>query len=243
MQEWRDEAVVLRAKPFGEGKLLAELFARNQGRCGGMAHSQKRHGSALQPGNVIFADWRARTADQLGSFQAIELHKAHAAGAMHDPAALAAIGSASELLRVATPERQPYPPLFAALEILLEQLGQGEIWPALYARFELGLLSALGYGLDLSSCALTGVAERLRWVSPRSGRAANEEAGAPYAEKLLRLPAFLTEPHRELQAGDVADALALSGYFLETRVFESLGQGVPPTRRRLIEALGYSGRL
>jgi acetyl-CoA acetyltransferase len=33
------------------------------------------------------------------------------------------------------------------------------------------LLEEIGYGMDLTACALTGVAEDLAWVSPRTGRA------------------------------------------------------------------------
>jgi len=241
--EWRDDAFVLRAKPFGEGKLLAEVFTRANGRCGGLAHSQRRAGPLLQPGNLLHAEWRARTVDQLGVFSGLELQRAYAATAMQDSAALAAIGSAAELIRVATPERQAYPALFAALDVLMEQLIEPEVWPALYARFELGLLSALGYGLDLGACALTGAQEDLRRVSPRSGRAASAAAGAPFSDKLLRLPPFLTEPDAQVESGDVADAMALAGWFLERRVFDAAGRGLPDARRRLIEALGHAHRL
>ncbi len=127
--------------------------------------------------------------------------------------------------------------------MLLASLEARETWPALYARFELGALAALGYGLDLEACALTGAREDLAFVSPRSGRAASAEAGTPFADKLLRLPAFLTRPGAPVAEGDVADAFALCGYFLERRLFDPMGQGLPDARRRLIEALGRSGRL
>lgn len=244
MLEWRDDAFVLRVRAFGEGKLLAEVFAREQGRCGGLAHSHRRAAPLLQPGNLISASWRARSADQLGVFTSLEMQRAYAAQAMQDQAALAAISSAAELIRAATPERQAYPSIFAALEILMEELHEPEIWPALYARFELGLLAALGYGLDLSCCALTGdTSATLRWVSPRSGRAASDEAARDFTDKLLRLPPFLTETSAALSSGDVADAFALAGFFLERRVFDRHGLGLPDARRRLIEALGHSARL
>jgi DNA repair protein RecO (recombination protein O) len=117
------------------------------------------------------------------------------------------------------------------------------VWPALYARFELGLLTALGYGLDLSRCAVTGEKGNLAWVSPRTGRAAAYEAGLPHADVLLRLPPFLVDADAELKSGDVADAFALTGYFLERRLFDQKGEGMPEARRRLIERLGFAGRL
>ena len=140
-------------------------------------------------------------------------------------------------------ERQAYPGLYDALTLLLDNFGDAELWPPIYARFELGLLSELGYGLDLERCAITGETENLAFVSPRTGRAATREAGEPFADKLLRLPPFVRDPDVPVEEGDVADALALAGYFLERRVFDHIGQGMPEQRRRLIEALGYSGRL
>jgi DNA repair protein RecO (recombination protein O) len=60
---------------------------------------------------------------------------------------------------------------------------------------------------------------------------------------LLRLPPFLVDAEAELAAGDVADAFALAGYFLERRLFDHKGEGMPEARRRLIERLGFAGRL
>jgi DNA repair protein RecO (recombination protein O) len=107
----------------------------------------------------------------------------------------------------------------------------------------LGLLAALGYGLDLAACALTGAHDDLAFVSPKSGRAAARAAGAPFSDKLLALPSFLTDAGAELAEGDIADAFALAGFFLERRVFDPMGQGLPDARRRLIETLGHAGRL
>ncbi len=127
--------------------------------------------------------------------------------------------------------------------MLLEALPVEEIWPAIYVRFEIGLLAQSGYGLDLERCAVSGATEDLAWVSPRTGRAASAEAGAPFADKLLRLPPFLLDGAAPVEEGDVADAFALAGHFLERRLFDQRGEGLPDSRRRLIERLGFAGRL
>lgn len=241
--EWTEDAIVLGARPFGEGKLVAEVFARSHGRFGGVVHGGRRAAPALQAGNLVHVTWKARTGDQLGFFSPLDLVEAHAARVMEDRAALAGLASAISLIRIGGAERQAYPGLYDALTLLLENFGDGEFWPPIYARFELGLLSELGYGLDLERCAITGETENLAFVSPRTGRAATAEAGEPFADKLLRLPPFILDPEVPIEEGDVADALALAGYFLERRVFDHVGQGMPEQRRRLIEALGYSGRL
>ena len=241
--EWLDDAIVLGSRPFGEGKLVAEVFARAHGRFGGIVHAGRKSQPMLQAGNLVHAGWKARLSEQLGFFNPLELAEPHATRLLDDASALAGLASAISLIRGATPERQAYPQLYDALVVLIESMPHRDIWPALYARFELGLLAALGYGLDLTRCAVTGATEGLAWVSPRTGRAATFEAGAPHADVLLKLPPFLIDAEAELHEGDVADALALSGFFLERRLFDHKGEGMPEARRRLIERLGFAGRL
>jgi DNA repair protein RecO (recombination protein O) len=241
--EWTDDAIVLGARHFGEGKLVAEVFSREHGRYGGVVHAGRKSQPILQAGNVVHAGWKARLSEQLGFYSPLELIEPHATRLLDDPIALAGLSSAVTLIRSATPERQAYPQLYDALIVLIEAMPHHEIWPAIYARFELGLLSAMGYGLDLSRCAVTGETQNLAWVSPRTGRAATYDAGAPHAGLLLRLPPFLVDAEAELKEGDVADAFALAGYFLERRVFDQRGENLPETRRRLIERLGFAGRL
>jgi DNA repair protein RecO (recombination protein O) len=241
--EWVDDAIVLGARHFGEGKLVAEVFAREHGRFGGVVHAGRKTLPIVQAGNVVHAGWKARLADQLGFFQPLEMIEPHATRLLDDPIALSGLSSAITLVRGAVAERQAYPQLYDALIVLIEAMPQNDVWPAIYTRFELGLLAALGYGLDLSRCAVTGATEDLGWVSPRTGRAATVEAGSPHADVLLRLPQFLTDPDAELKEGDVADAFALSGFFLERRLFDARGEGMPDARRRLIERLGFAGRL
>ncbi|MGE0829120.1 MAG: DNA repair protein RecO [Hyphomonadaceae bacterium] len=243
--EWQDDAIILGAKPFGESKAIAEVFARGHGRYGGVVHGGlgKIMRPVLQAGNLVRAGWKARLSEQLGFYAPLDLVEPHAAKVFDNPMALAGLASSIALVRATTAERQAYPNIFAALLLLIEALPEEAVWPALYARFEIGLLAELGYGLDLSRCALTGETEDLAFVSPRTGRAATAEAGAPFADKLLRLPPFLSRPDAPLEEGDVADAFALAGFFLERRVFDQRGEGLPEARRRLIERLGFAGRL
>ncbi|MDX2234902.1 MAG: DNA repair protein RecO [Hyphomonadaceae bacterium] len=243
--EWTDDAIVLGARPYGETQALAEVFARTHGRSGAIVHggASRRMKPVLQLGNVVRVTWKARTADQLGFFAPFDLVDPHAARLLDDQPALAALSSAADLVRAGTAERQAHAGLFDAFLVLLDALGANDIWPALYARFELGLLAELGYGLDLGVCALTGANDDLAYVSPRTGRAATRSAGEAYADRLLRLPPFIVDPSAPVESGDVADAFALAGWFLERRIFDRQGHGMPDSRRRLIETLGHRGRL
>lgn len=243
--QWSDEGFVLGLRQHGETGALLEVFTAQNGRAGGYVYggASRRRRPDFEIANKLALTWQARVGDQLGRFAQVELIEANAARVLADPAALAAMSAAIALVRTAAPERQAFPALFEALNVLIHAADAPDLLPALYARFELGLLAALGYGLDLEACALTGATENLAFVSPKTGRAACAQAGAPYADKLLRLPPFLVDPNAALEEGDVADALALAGHFLDLRVFDAKGEGLPPARRRLIEHLGHAGRL
>jgi DNA repair protein RecO (recombination protein O) len=143
----------------------------------------------------------------------------------------------------ALPEREAHPGAFAAFEALTEALNHDAVWPAVLVRFEAGLLDELGFGLDLSRCAVSGGADDLIYVSPKSGRAVSREAGAPYRDKLLKLPPFMLSSQGGLGEGDVGEGLALTGHFLERNVFGPLNRPLPPARVWLIERLAAAGRL
>ncbi len=130
--------------------------------------------------------------------------------------------------------RHPYQALFDAFMSLLYALSAtGNHWGAVYVRWELGMLEQLGFGLDVSACAVTGGSDDLVWVSPRSGRAVCAAAGEPYRDRLLALPAFLLGgPDGGPDA--VAAGLRLTGHFLSRHLFVHDRAGPPPARERFL---------
>ena len=217
--EWSDEGVILGVRPHGETGAVLELFTRAHGRHLGLVHGgrSRKLRPVLQTGNHVDATWKARLADNLGHFT-LELRKGFAAGVMDDAAALAALTSIAALTRL-LPERDPHPNLYEVTLFVLGFLDERAVWPALVVRWELALLEELGFGLDLASCAATGKTTDLVYVSPKSGRAVSAEAGEPYKDRLLALPAFLRAgatgavTEEDLRAG-----FALTGHFLDARV-------------------------
>ena len=241
---WSDEGVILSVRPHGETGAVLELFTRQHGRHLGLVHGgrSRKLRPILQVGNHVDATWKARLADHLGHF-AVELRKGFAAHVMEDAAALAALTSMAELARL-LPERDPHPNLFEVTLFVLGFLDEAAVWPALVVRWELVLLEELGFGLDLASCAATGKTADLLYVSPKSGRAVSAEAGEPYKERLLALPAFL----RGSGTGTVTDedvraGFALTGHFLEARVLRPRDMGMPDARGRLLSYLRQNPRV
>jgi DNA repair protein RecO (recombination protein O) len=216
--EWLDEAIVLSSRPHGENAAVVNLLTPTQGRHAGLVPGGQGRSAqpTLQPGNRVKAKWRARTADMLGNY-ALELITSHAAPWLDNPEILNIVASACAVTEAGLPERQPMPGIYAGLATLLS-LRDAEFWGPAYVKWELGLLKALGYGLDLSQCAKNGEADNLVYVSPRTGRAVSAEAGEPYREKLLPLPSFLLgEPAWEPE--NILTGLDLTAHFLRTHVF------------------------
>lgn len=231
---WSDEAIILSVRPHGETAAVVELLTRTHGRHLGLVHGgrSRRARPVLQIGNHVDAAWKARLSEHLGHMT-LELRGAYAAPAMDSPAALAALTSLCTLARL-LPERDPHPNLFEVTLFVLGFLDDDHVWPALLVRWEMALLSELGFGLDLTQCAASGVNDDLIYVSPKTGRAVSASAGEPYRDRLLSLPAFL-RPGRQggPTAADIADGFALTGHFLDTRVYRPRGEAVPEVRHRL----------
>lgn len=236
--QWSDEGVILSVRPHGETGAVLELFTRGHGRHLGLVHGgrSRRLRPVLQTGNHLDVTWKARLADHLGHF-GVELRKGYAAAVMEDASALAALTSMVALARL-LPERDPHPNLYEVTLFVLGFLDEPQVWPALVVRWELALLEELGFGLDLASCAATGTTADLVYVSPKSGRAVSGEAGEPYKDRLLALPAFLrgraTGPVTE---EDVRAGFALTGHFLDARVLRPREIPMPDARGRLLSYL------
>lgn len=241
--EWRDKGIVLAVRPHGETSAIVEILTESQGRHAGLVKGARSRAMrpVLQPGNQVTVGWRARLAEHLGMFQ-IEADHLGAGGVMEDRAALAGLNAACALAVMALPEREAHPAVHAGFELLLSAFEDEDLWPALYVRWEAGLLSDLGYGLDLKKCAVTGETEDLSHVSPRTGRAVCREEAAPYAAKLLELPGFM-RGSGAIAEGDIAKGLDLTGYFLERRVLWPVDRQLPEARTRLIAELERIGRL
>lgn len=236
--EWTDIGIVLGTRRHGEANAVVELMTREHGRHLGLVRGGfgSRQQPVLQPGNLVKAVWRARLDEHLG-YYAIEGLDLRAAAFLSAAHALYGLNHLAALCRV-LPERDPHQPMFDLLDLTISELAEPALAAALVARFELQLLAELGFGLDLSVCAVTGGAAELIYVSPKSGRAVSRGAGAPWHDKLLGLPAFLNADEIGAPTAEaVRQGFALTGFFLARHVYEPRGEAMPEARDHFIAAV------
>jgi DNA repair protein RecO (recombination protein O) len=235
--QWTDEGIVIGVKRHGEASAILELMTREHGRHLGLVRGGfgSRMKPVLQVGNGVSASWRARLDEHLGNYtiEPVNLRASSFFAASH---AIYGVSHLATLMRL-LPERDPHADLYAELEDVLNHLDDAVVAAPMVVRFELQLLSELGFGLDLEQCASTGSRADLIYVSPKSGRAVSREAGEPWADKMLRLPAFLRERDAAPAGRDLDDGFALTGFFLARHVLEPRGLALSDERAHFIAAI------
>lgn len=235
--EWREEGIVLAVRKHGETSVIVEVLTRSHGRHAGVVRggTSRKMTPILQPGGQVDVSWKARLQEHIGSFT-IEPVRSRSQ-AMDDRLSLAGLNVVTALVVFALPEREPHPALYDRTRALLDLLGQHELWPLAYLKWELALLEETGFGLDLSRCAVTGGQNDLIYVSPKTGRAVSRDGAGDWVDRLLPLPPVL-RGEGGAEDDEILTALATTGYFVEEKLAATLGNKRPPDARgRFVDLL------
>lgn len=224
-----DQGFIITLKTPQEKGRVVKIFSQTHGLMLGWLHGRK---NVLQRGDMVSFIWRARLSEQLGAFT-LECKKAIANHILLNALKLKLLQTLTLLLEMALPERQPYPLLFEEtnrfLDILLYESQDVSLIKA-YILWELTLLEELGFGLSLKVCALTGSKQNLAYVSPKTGRAASQEAAQAYRDKLFALPQFLWDSSHLPTETCLKQGLQLTGYFIEQHVLCANDKKLPISR-------------
>lgn len=232
-------AILVSVRPHGEHGAIVRALTPGSGIQAGYVRGgrSRRLRPILLPGNLVQAEFRARTEDQLAHLT-VEL-LASRAPLLVEPLPAAAIDWVLALTASALPEGHAYPRLFEALEGVLaavEAAPSAKGWAVALVRYELLVLGELGFGLDLSECAATGAVEDLAFVSPKSGRAVSASGAGDYRDRLLPLPAFLlTGGAAEWES--ILDGLRITGHFLARDLLIEGQADILAARERLVDRL------
>ena len=238
---WSDKGLVISVKKYGENSLILHLLTKDHGVHAGLVKyiSTKKSGHIYELGNILSVEWTGRLEEQLGFYKS-ELEKSYLYSIINNSLKLDALNTICPMLSTFLPERQVNSKLYQeTIEIIahLNNNNNDMTWISRYIQWELLLLSELGYGLDLSRCAVTGEIESLKYVSPKSGRSVSELGAGKWAKKLLILPKFLQKyntiamDNEELNSG-----IKLTTFFLN-RYAVSIGLKLPESRDRFTNKL------
>jgi DNA repair protein RecO (recombination protein O) len=236
--EWTSEGVIVSVRKYGENSVIIDTLTPTHGRHLGVVRggASRKMAATLQPGSQVKLEWRARLEEHLGNFRVEQLESR--SDMFDDRLRLAALSSICSIVTFSFPERMPVAELYNSTLNLMDTLNTGGDWKPLYALWELQVLEEMGFGLDLTSCAVTNVTQDLIYVSPKSGRAVSRKAAGEWMERLLPLPSFLRNKFETANNEDILNSLKTTGHFLSSWLATSLGERkLPEARNRLISRL------
>ncbi|SIO02837.1 DNA replication and repair protein RecO [Parasphingorhabdus marina DSM 22363] len=239
MAHLRTSAIICSVRPHGEHGAVVRSLTPENGLVAGYVRGARSRTMrpVLIPSNIVQADYRARTEDQLASMTA-ELVQSRGAW-LGEPLASAGLNWATALTAAILPEEHSYPRLHSALSALLDAICQAPSakgWAVALVRYELLLLSELGFGLALDKCIVSGSEEDLVFISPKSAAAVSSAAGESYRERLLPLPDFLRSPGQP-DWNAIFDGLKVTGFFLQRHFFADRRNDVMASRAVLVDRL------
>ena len=236
--EWTSEGVIVSVRKYGENSVIIDTLTPTHGRHLGVVRggASRKMAATIQPGSQVKLEWRARLEEHLGNFRVEQLESR--SDMFDDRLRLAALSSICSIVTFSFPERMPVAELYNSTLNLMDTLNTGGDWKPLYALWELQVLEEMGFGLDLTSCAVTNVTQDLIYVSPKSGRAVSRKAAGEWMERLLPLPSFLRNKFETANNEDILNSLKTTGHFLSSWLATSLGERkLPEARNRLISRL------
>ena len=233
-----DEGIAIGVKKFSDSTNLMKILTKDNGIYSGLIRIKKNQGNSGVniPGNTLSVNWRARLSEHLGFFNT-ELIKSRSSNYLNSSINLEVLNSICSLMDI-FPEREECIDLYNIIEELLDNLNNTRLWPFLYIKFELLFIERMGYGLDLSSCAVNGSTDNLNWVSPKTGRAVSVIGAKGWEDRLLKLPEFLGQNEvKSVSKVDLLDSLKLTEFFLIKRVYSQYAKNLSSSRKRMFDYL------
>lgn len=232
--DFEDKGIVISIKRHGETSGILEILTEKHGRYLGLVRNfnSKINRGVLQSGNTLHIRWKARLSEHLGVFY-FELLSSKSQVLINNKIALLVLQNIIRHLKL-LPERQEHIEIFHATQNLLDKADEKVKLIEMYIKWELFFLRELGYGIDVSECAVTKTKDDLKYVSPKSRKAVTSKIGDPYKNKLLPLPSFLINDETATIL-DLKKGLLLTGFFLKRDIYNPIELKLSHFRDKLVD--------
>ena len=227
MIKWTDIGLLLSNKRLGENKFISSIFTKEHGKTLAITYGKKPQ---FEPFSLVQTHFTAKTENQLGTFK-LESLTPFSLFFLEDQKRLQVLLMSCFLMDRLLPQGETFSLFFEKTIDFASHLEEKD-WLKFYILWEIDLLSNLGFGLNLSCCALGGDVDTLCFVSPKTGCAVSFEKGKPWAEKLLPLPSFFSHPEEDASKEDLLAGLALTAYFLQREALNNTS--IPFDRKSLV---------
>jgi len=233
---WEDEAIILSYQDYSESSIILKVFTQNLGIRKGFIRGakKKKQNYVFESGNILSVTYKARTEDMLGSFSA-EMLKPCSAIYLSDPLKFSGIISILNLIEYCLLENEVESELYNYSKKLINKIMSSDNWLSDYVLWEVFLLKKIGFGLELSKCALTNQTRNLCYISPKSGCAVSDKVSEKWKSRLFILPKFLiSENKATLQ--DIKNGFKITTFFLK-KFSISINKILPFTRDDFIDRI------
>ncbi|WDM85765.1 DNA repair protein RecO [Ehrlichia sp. JZT12] len=216
---WQDQGIVIAIRKYSDNQVILSIFTQKHGLKKGLVRYSKKIINRVQIGDYINVTWSSRLISNLGCFK-----YEHIRSTLHyyikNNLQTMCIAFFTFMLDQVLPENEENYTIYHCLEIFINSIQTEDLnWQIKYLELELTLLSELGFGLDLSKCAVNNTDENLIFISPKTGKAISKTVGLPYQKNLLPLPRLLYDVYNNYpyQYSNIDFKLSLNvlGYFLK----------------------------
>ncbi|UWI83066.1 DNA repair protein RecO [Wolbachia endosymbiont of Howardula sp.] len=236
---WKDEGIIIATQKYGDKDLIVSILTQYHGKYTGFTHIKNMMRSTFQISNLLNIEWSSKLYSNLGFFNC-KLIESSFHHVLQDRLKSITMISYCYILTKVLPENEPYLSIYESFLFFIEIIKQNDKnWHSHYLNLELILLKELGFQLDLSRCAVTGITENLSFISPKTGRAISQKAGEFYSDKLLPFPKILYDIYNNnikcyYSYYEFWLGLKVTGYFLNKYLFIPLNIKFPEIRNMIL---------
>ena len=223
---WNDVGYLLSKNRYNENSLIAEIFTEKHGKTSGIIFGgpSKKIKNYLQIGNKLYTNFNSKSENRIGYFK-VEILKAFSPNYFDNSNKLYCISSAMSLIKILTAESQKNEGIYNLINDFYKLLEKSD-WLKKYIFWELDLLSAIGFNLDLKKIVSKEfIDNKILYVAKSS------------TDKKI-IPNFLVEKNNKSEnIKDLLDGLKLVGDFMDKTILKPNNVNYPISRNQFINSL------